>query len=426
MNNAKRKKALQHQDSLTKLCQIILFVTAPFKNMKILYLDCHMGASGDLLNGALSELVDQKEYLEIMNQCGLEGIHFLAETKENGSVSGTHIQVLIDGHTEEEASDHDHHHHHHEHHTMQEIMDTIDSLNLSEHVRSETKAVYQLLAEAESKAHHMPVSEIHLHEVGMKDAIADIAGCCVLMEMIAPDRVYTGSLRTGSGTVQCAHGILPVPAPAVAALLEGMPFEKGDVDGELLTPTGAALLKHFTSSYDNPPRMILHKEGCGVGSRHFDEPNVLRAYLGEANDDGEVVELVASMDDMTGEEIGYAANKLMSAVALYVYTTQIYMKKNRPGVSFTCMCLKCDEQRMIALMFKHLSTLGIRSYSSRRYVMRRTMNEWQTPYGTVHEKRADGYGIQRSKLEYEDLARIADEEDISLYAARKLVYGSNK
>lgn len=382
-----------------------------------------MGASGDLLNSALSELVDQRKYLEIMNHCGLEGIHFQASVKENGGVSGSHVEVLIDGHTEEEPQSH---HHHHEHHTMAEIMDTIDSLQLSEHVRQKAKAVYQLLAEAESKAHRMPVSEIHLHEVGMKDAIADIAGCCVLMEMIAPDRVYTGSLRTGSGTVHCAHGILPVPAPAVAALLEGMPFEKGDVDGELLTPTGAALLKYFTDSYDNPPRMILDKQGVGVGSRTYQEPDVLRAYLGEINDDGDVVELAASMDDMTGEEIGYAANKLMAAGALDVYTTPIYMKKNRPGTLFTCMCLKRDEQMMIALMFKHLSTLGIRSYASKRYVMKRTMNEWQTPYGMVHEKTAAGYGTKRAKLEYEDLARIADEADISLYDARKLVQASKK
>ena len=405
--------------------------------MKTLYLECRMGAAGDMLTAALSELVNREEFLRIMNGCGLEGVEFQAETVRKSGITGTHMHVVINGeeemtedvheHMHAHGGEHEHHHHGHEHdhehghhHAhMSDIETVIRGLNVSENVKNHALAVYRLIAEAESHAHGQPVEEIHFHEVGTKDAIADVTAVCVLMEMIGADRVLASPVATGSGYVRCAHGVLPVPAPATAYILQGIPSYSGMESGELLTPTGAALLKHFVQSFEAMPVMTVEKIGYGFGRKEFRTLNAVRAFLADMEDDGEVCELVCNLDDMTPEEIGFAQEEIMAAGALDVYTVPAYMKKNRPGLLFQVMCRTDDREKMIALVFKHTTTLGIRETVSRRHALKRSFRTEETESGTVRIKTSEGYGTLRTKAEYEDLARIAREEGISLFEARK-------
>ena len=413
--------------------------------MKTLYLECKMGAAGDMLMAALSELVDQNEFLTRINGMGLEGLEVNAVPSVKCGIHVTHMKVEVNGeeevsedvhehhhehdhdhhHDDEHSHDHEHHHdhdhghgHHHVHRHMSDIESIISGLKVSDKVKTDAKAVYGMIAEAESHAHDMPVEEIHFHEVGTMDAIADVVGVCMLMEMIGADRIYASPVAVGNGMVRCAHGILPVPAPATAYLLKGIPSYAGNMDGELCTPTGAALLKYFVQSFEKQPVMKTEKIGYGMGYKDFPAANCIRAFLGEADDDGEVVELVCNIDDQTAEEIGFAVDELFAAGALDVYSTPVNMKKNRPGIVFTCMCRADQKEQMIGLMFRHLTTLGIREYTCRRHSLQRSVETVETEFGKVRIKKSDGFGVHREKYEYEDLAEIARREGTSVNAVR--------
>lgn len=317
---------------------------------------------------------------------------------------------------------HDHGHSHHHHASMAGISHIIEHLNLPEEVKTDIVAVYRLIAEAESHVHGKTVEEIHFHEVGTADAIADIAGVCLLMHMIAPQKVIASPIHVGSGNVRCAHGILPVPAPATAYILQGLPIYSGVIKGELCTPTGAALLKHFATEFKEMPIMRTSAIGYGMGKKDFERANCVRVLLGETEENGsEVAELSCNLDDMTPEALGFVQEILFAAGALEVYTIPIGMKKSRPGILLTCMCRLNDKEKMVSLIFKHTTTLGIRESVSKRYTLTRTMKEHETPYGVVHEKVSEGYGVCRGKLEYEDLAKIAREQGMSLEEVKALV-----
>lgn len=304
---------------------------------------------------------------------------------------------------------------------MAGISHIIEHLNLPEEVKNDIVAVYRLIAEAESHVHGKTVEEIHFHEVGTADAIADIAGVCLLMHIIAPQKVIASPIHVGSGNVRCAHGILPVPAPATAFILQGLPIYSGDIRGELCTPTGAALLKHFVTEFKEMPVMRTSAIGYGMGKKDFERANCVRVLLGETEETGgEVTELSCNLDDMTPEALGFVQEILFAAGALEVYTIPIGMKKSRPGTLLTCMCRCNDKEKMVSLIFKHTTTLGIRESISRRYTLTRTMKEHETPYGVVREKVSEGYGVCRGKLEYEDLAKIAREQGMSLEEVKAL------
>lgn len=291
--------------------------------MKILYLDCGMGASGDMLTATLLELLpDQEAFLVEMNSLGIPGVQVKKELSTKCGISGTHITVTVEG-AEEEASDlhdhgHDHEHTHdrghthggghtHHHSGMHEIEHIIEGLKLSRKVKADVLAVYSLIAEAESHAHGVPVTDIHFHEVGTMDAIADITAVCLLMDKIAPQQVVASPVHVGNGHVRCAHGILPVPAPATAFILRDVPIYGGGVKGELCTPTGAALLKHFATRFGDMPVMKTKAIGYGMGKKDFEAANCVRALLGETQDKSEeVYELSCNADDMTAEEISFA------------------------------------------------------------------------------------------------------------------------
>lgn len=317
---------------------------------------------------------------------------------------------------------HDHGHPHHHHASMAGISHIIEHLNLPEEVKNDIVAVYRLIAEAESHVHGKTVEEIHFHEVGTTDAIADIAGVCLLMHRIAPQKVIASPIHVGSGNVRCAHGILPVPAPATAFILQGLPIYSGDIRGELCTPTGAALLKHFVTEFKEMPVMRTAAIGYGMGKKDFERANCVRVLLGETEENGsEVTELSCNLDDMTPEALGFVQEILFAAGALEVYTIPIGMKKSRPGILLTCMCRCNDKKKMVSLLFKHTTTLGIRESISKRYTLTRTIKEHETPYGVVREKVSEGYGVCRGKLEYEDIAKIARENGMSLEEVKELV-----
>lgn len=320
---------------------------------------------------------------------------------------------------------HENHEHSHDHHhsTLHDIEHIIkDHLNLPQKVQTDAIAVYTLIAEAESKAHGRPVTQIHFHEVGTMDAIADIVAVCLLMDKIAPDKVVVSPIHVGSGQVRCAHGILPVPAPATAHILQNVPIYGGSIRGELCTPTGAALLKHFADSFGEMPIMQTTAIGYGMGKKDFEAANCVRAMLGETNYKQEqICELSCNVDDMTAEAVGFAMEQLFQEGALDVYTVPIGMKKSRPGTLIHVMCQEKDKEAIIKSIFKHTTTIGIRESSLCRYVLDRSIQTLDTPYGSVRCKISSGYGVERRKYEYDDLSRIAKEQNISLSEAETLI-----
>ena len=376
--------------------------------MKILYLDCGMGAAGDMLTAALLELFEDKDaVLAQLNGLGIPGVQFIAEKSEKCGIGGTHMRVLVEGHEE------DGHHHHHS--GMDDIAHIVGHLNASREVRQEIMDIYWIIAGAESKVHGVPVTHIHFHEVGAMDAIADVAAVCYLMDKLKADKVVASPVHVGSGQVKCAHGLLPVPAPATANILTGVPIYGGAIKGELCTPTGAALLKHFVQKFGDMPSMAVSKIGYGMGKKDFEAPNCVRAMVGESAEKAErILELSCNLDDMTGEAIGFAMEALFEAGALDVFTTAIGMKKSRPGVMLTVLCRDVDKEKLLPLIFQHTTTLGIREKVCNRYTLTRKEEIVQTPYGPVRQKIAEGYGVERSKYEYEDLAKIARENGLAL------------
>ena len=394
--------------------------------MKTLYLDCGMGAAGDMLSAALMELTpDPDAFTERLNALGLPEVRFVKERCEKCGIVGTRMRVLVHG-EEEGCHTHEHgheHEHEHTHRGMEEIRHIVtEHAALPAGVASAVLKVYGMIAEAESRVHGVPVEEIHFHEVGAMDAIADITAVCMLMHEIAPEEVVVSPVRVGSGQVTCAHGVLPVPAPATADLLRGVPVYGGDIQSEMCTPTGAALLKYFATRFGEMPVMAVNAIGYGMGKKDFPAANCMRALLGEtAEDTDTVAELSCNMDDMTGEEIGFAMERLFEGGALEVYTVPVGMKKNRPGTLLRVMCRPGDRERMLRLLFRHTSTIGVRETLTKRYVLERSVSAVQTRFGEVRVKTSAGCGAEKKKYEYEDLARIARENGLSLSEARALV-----
>lgn len=431
--------------------------------MKTLYLDCSMGAAGDMLCAALLELLpDPDAFVDRLNALPIPGVRYEKKRAVKCGVAGTRLSVTVNGVEECAAPDadaHDHHPDRHDHHAdghdhhpdghdhhpdghdhhpdghdhhpdghghahnnMDGVARIAGALGLPERVYENVMAVYALIAEAESRAHGVPVADIHFHEVGTMDAIADVTAACLLMDAIAPDEVVVSPVHVGSGHVRCAHGVLPVPAPATAYILQGVPIYGGAVRGELCTPTGAALLRRFATRFGDMPAMRTTSIGYGMGSKDFERVNCVRALLGETRDCADVVlELSCNVDDMTAEAVGFAMERLFAGGAREVYTEPAGMKKSRPGTLLRVICAEQDRDAMLRLIFAHTTTLGVREAVMRRHILARAVRRIKTPYGVVRVKTASGYGVSRAKAEYEDLARIARERNISLAEAEKLV-----
>ena len=420
--------------------------------MKTIYLDCGMGAAGDMLTAALLELLseDQRmDFIEKVNSLGIPGVRFEVEPSVKCGITGTHVSVLVDGteeaeemfmhhhhdheHDHEHAHDHEHGHDHdhdfghdhdhghdhshtHSHSGLHDIEHIVRGhLDLPENVKDDVMAVYSLIGEAESHVHGVDMDQIHFHEVGTMDAVADVTAVCLLMDILSPQQVICSPVHVGSGKVRCAHGLLPVPAPATAYILRDVPIYGGRIQGELCTPTGAALLRHFVTSFGDMPPMRVSAVGYGMGNKDFEAANCVRAMLGDTGTSGDTVaELSLNVDDMTAEQIGFLTETLFSAGALEVYTVPIGMKKSRPGTLISVMTRESDKDRIIELIFRHSTTLGIRENISRRYTLERRIETVKTKFGDVRKKVSAGYGVTREKFEYDDLSRIASENGMSI------------
>ena len=467
--------------------------------MKTLYLDCSMGAAGDMLTAALLELHPHPEkFIERLNNIGLENVKIKAEHGAKCGITGTYVSVLINGeeecihnhshehmhtnghngthlhdmhsennmhscpfgtdeflgtdthfhhhggelsaenadfsnnsntcghfHQHDEADGAGHHnlmhermhqdaHHGHHHAGMSDIEKIVNGLIVSNSVKTNVMNVYSIIAQAESKVHGRPVSEVHFHEVGAMDAIADITAVCMLIDELKPERIISSYVHVGSGSVRCAHGVLPVPAPATARILMGIPTYGGEIEGELCTPTGAALLKYFVHDFGAQPAMRVSKIGYGLGKKDFERANCVRALMGETETESSISELCCNMDDITPEAVGYVTERLFEAGALDVYTIPVGMKKNRPGVLLCCMCKDSQKEAMLKIIFRHTTTLGVREYKSNRYTLDKNIQKVTTEYGDVRIKTSSGWGITRRKAEYDDLANIAKGMGISI------------
>ena len=427
--------------------------------MKTLYIDCSMGAAGDMLSAALFELLPKEEreaFVEKLNSRGIPGVKYVAEPSVKCGITGTHMSVLVNGEEEGCGCDHEHHEHehgHHHHSSMHDIEHIVGNhMKLPTSVALDVLAVYQEIAQ--------PVDQIHFHEVGSMDAVADITAVCLLMKKLAPDEVIVSPIHVGSGTVKCAHGILPVPAPATAHILQGIPTYSTDISGELCTPTGAALLKHFATGFGKQPMMKTSAIGYGMGKKDFPRANCVRVMLGETVEEiagstastdatfasapaaesataasvsasaasgssfasnGDIIELSCNVDDMTGEAIGFAMERLFEAGANEVFTVPCGMKKSRPGILLRVLCKPEDKEKFVKLLFEHTTTIGIRETKMQRYILDRQIYKVDTSFGPVRVKVSSGYGTTRKKIEYEDLAKIAKEKGISLSEVEKII-----
>lgn len=401
--------------------------------MRHLYLECAMGAAGDMLMAALYELCPQKEqFLEKMNRL-LPGVEISVETVDRRGIAGTHMRVVIHGqeeghptgheHDHEHPHEHHHDHHDHAHHSLADIEAVIGGFDLPEAVKEQARAVYGRIAAAESRAHGVSVGEVHFHEVGALDAVVDVTGVCYLLHLLAPDAVTASPVTVGSGTVRTAHGVLPVPAPATAHLLEGVPIRTGDIAAELCTPTGAALLRQFAGDFGPLPAGRVLGCGYGCGTKDFPRANCLRTFLVETAEGAEgpndtVTELRANIDDMTGEALGFAMERLLAAGALDVSYVPLQMKKDRPGVLLLCLCRPGDADRLAKEILRHTTTFGVRRVDCQRYAMAVEKETVETAYGPVARKTGTGYGLTKSKPEYEDLAAAARAHSVSLADVR--------
>jgi hypothetical protein len=389
--------------------------------MKRLHIDCSMGAAGDMLAAALLELhPDPDGVLSRLNGAGLPGVAFRRERAVRGGIAGTRLVVEVGRHVE---GDGEHGHGHGGGRNLEGILAMVGSLALPEGVRAAAGEVYRTIAEAESRVHGRPVGEVHFHELGALDAVADIAAVCLLMGELAPGEVSATPVNVGGGTVKTAHGVLPVPAPATAILLEGLPSHgDSELARELCTPTGAALLRRFVGRWGAMPPMTVSGVGHGAGTGDFPgRANLVRCTMGEAAGNGEeiggdeVLELVCNLDDMTGEELAFAMERLFEAGALDVAIQPAIMKKGRPGHVLTALCASSCRQTVLSAMFRHTTTLGVRARTCRRWTLERRDDPVVFPDGmAIRRKIAEAPGLRRAKYEHDDLAALARSRGLSL------------
>lgn len=375
--------------------------------MKIAYLDCASGISGDMTLGAL---IDAGVELEALNAAigslGLPGLRLVAEEVRKRGFRAT--QVIV-------AHEHEHAHRH-----LHHIVEMIDRSRLTDRQKDLARRVFHRLAEAEAKVHGTTVEKVHFHEVGAADSIGDIVGAAVGWDLLGVERIVASPVPTGTGKITIAHGIMSVPAPATAELLKGIPLAESSIPHELTTPTGAAILATLADSFGPVPAMKIERIGCGAGQRDLDEqPNLLRLLVGETVDgvDRDTVwVLETNLDDMSGELVGYTTTRLLDAGALDVYTTAIQMKKNRPGVKLTVLCRASEVETMDAILFAETTTLGVRRWPASRHVLERRPHQVQTAWGVIEGKLGwPPGGKPRFAPEYESCRALAAQHGVPLH-----------
>ena len=374
--------------------------------MKILYLDCSSGISGDMLLGGLVDAgVDLGLLQQGVESLGLPNCHLRTEQVKRRGFRGLKLHV-------EAPPEHTHRHLHH-------ITRMIDNSLLTAKQKELATRIFTRLGEAEARVHGTALEKVHFHEVGAVDSIADIVGAAVALDLVGAQQIVCSPVPTGSGHVQIAHGRVAVPAPATAELLKGIPLADSPVQAELTTPTGAAIVATVVSRFGPIPAMTIDAIGYGAGSRELEQQaNLLRVVVGQTTDrmlDDEVWVLETNLDDISGELVGYCTGLLFEAGALDVYTTAIQMKKNRPGVKLTVLCQAEQVPALERILFRETTALGVRRWPASRHKLDRQPHAVQTTWGTVEGKTAFlGDGTARFAPEYEACRRVAAEHGIPL------------
>jgi uncharacterized protein (TIGR00299 family) protein len=390
---------------------------------KTLYFDCFSGASGDMILGALLDLglpladlraalgslsVEHEIATERVLRAGVSATKFrVSEPASANATSGPHK------HQHEHQHEHDHHHH-----SLKQIASLIDRSGLSAVAKDRAVHLFERLGEAEAAIHEMPLDKIHLHEVGALDSIIDIVGAVYGLETLGADRIVSSPLNVGSGTVRCAHGVFPVPAPATARLLQGVPVYAGDVQMELVTPTGALLVTEYADAFGPMPPMTIRGIGYGAGDRDPKQhPNVLRMIVGDAGDAAteRIVEIACEIDDMNPQLFGPLMDRLHAAGALDVFYAPVQMKKNRPGTLVTVLSTPEHREALAGILFAETTTIGVRYQEMLRERLEREVRAIETPVGVVHFKIASRGGrTMNAAPEFEDCARIAGERNLPI------------
>ncbi len=412
---------------------------------RTLYLDCFAGASGDMFIGALLDCGLDFEFLKAeLAKLGVEGYELSLTRVDRSGINSAKFDVHLKGEVHHHH-DHSHEHHHdhsHEdnpqsairnpqsqdaHRSLSTIKQIISSSALSASVKERALTIFQRIGEAESKIHGVPIETVHFHEVGAIDSIVDIIGACIGLEALRIEKIISAPLHVGSGTFNCAHGTYPVPGPATAELLKGVPVYSKDIEGELVTPTGAAIISTLAAGYGNLPAMKIHRVGYGAGTRSYPKfPNVLRMVIGETWGETEdlgsdttpttVTVIEANIDDLSPQVFGYLMEKVLAAGALDVFFTPVQMKKNRPGVLVTLLCKPEDRIRMSDLIFSETTTLGVRYRDEQREILRREHLTVETEFGSIKMKiaRAQDGRLVNYAPEFEDCRAAAELHQVPI------------
>ena len=388
--------------------------------MRVLYFDCSSGISGNMTLGALLELCDDPHYLENeLNKLHVDGYHMhISQTKKNG-ITGTYVDVHLE-HNHAHHHEHDHHHehnHHHEHRNLFDVNKIIDESDIDEKAKELAKKIFMRVALAESKVHNETLENVHFHEVGAIDSIVDIVGTAILITYLNPDKIYSSVVNDGYGFIECAHGTISVPVPATSEIFAASDVitRQIDIDTELVTPTGAAIIAELAESYGSMPLMNVHHIGWGCGSKDLKIPNILKVSLGTIDSSlDEVIVMETNIDDCSGEILGYTMEMLLNNGALDAFFTPIYMKKNRPAYRLTVVCNESDMKKLQAIIFKQTTTIGMRYRHEQRTVLEREIIEIDTKYGKIKAKKVTFDGETYYYPEYEDLKTLAKEKGIPL------------
>lgn len=418
--------------------------------MKVLYFDCNSGISGNMTLGALSELIDEPNYLvNELNKLNVEGYRIEVSKQVKNGITGTYVDVVLDEHehthdhvhhhdhehTHEHHHDHDHHHehehthehshtHHHVHRNLFDVNKIIDESDIDPKAKDLAKRIFLRVAMAESKVHNETLENVHFHEVGAIDSIVDIIGTAILICKINPDLILSSVVNDGYGFIECAHGTIAVPVPATSEIFAASQVisRQIDIDTELVTPTGAAIIAELASEFTTMPAMNVKKIGWGTGTKNLKIPNVLKVTMGEmAKDNDEILVMETNIDDCSGEILGYTMETLLDNGALDVFFTPIFMKKNRPAYRLTVACKEEDKEKLQSIIFKNTTTIGIRYRLEKRHVLDRKKAVIETPIGNIEAKQVTFNDETYTYPEYESVKEIAKNNQLSIKEVYKYI-----
>jgi uncharacterized protein (TIGR00299 family) protein len=385
--------------------------------MKVAFVDMIGGAAGDMLMGAWVDAgLDVRSLEAALRTVVADGWELVTERVVRAGIAATHLDLIIPG-EDDHAHGADGTHEHVSHgHRLHDILAIVERSGLTRRQIDRASAIYRRLGEAEARVHGTSVDEVHFHEVGQIDAILDVAGTCIALDLLGIDELRCSAFPYGTGVARMHHGVYPNPGPATVELLRGMPLRAVDIDAELVTTTGAAILSTLATNAGERVDMTLERVGYGAGRKNFDVPNVVRVMIGETSGSGsagdDVVVIEANIDDMSPQHYDLAFERLFAAGALDVWLTPIVMKKGRPAIVLAAMVHPSGEDAIAQTMLRETSTIGVRVRRERRHVLDRTIESIETPYGAVRFKRVSGAGFVRRTPEYDDIAHIARERDV--------------